>query len=564
MAPRARIGERLIQAGLINKQQLEKGLQVHAATGEQLGKTLVKLGYLDDDSLVRTLCADAGIPYVTMQDVTLDPAAVASLPGNIATKYAALPLRNDNGRLLVAMANPFQIEAVTAVERAARRPIRVCAASRDSITEMIARAYDGKVVVPPAPPVASPDSDRRPSAPAPQPAYSPPTARTTEQEQAGESVNAAALAEAIIKRGVQLGATDVHIEPLEHETRVRYRVDGLLQDAGGYPKNVQAPLMSRIKILAGVDIAETRLPQDGRIRATLDSTQVDIRVSTYPTIYGEDVVLRILDRSRTALDLGSLGIAQDDLALLRSTMQRPHGLIPVTGPTGSGKTTTLYSALSELNTRERCIITLEDPVEYELATIRQSQINVRAGLTFASGLRSILRHDPDIILVGEIRDKETLQIALSAALTGHLVLTTLHTTTAAGAIPRLIDMGAEPFVLASSMHLVISQRLVRVLCDKCKAEVEIPEVVRQRHGLGNDPLFGPKGCMNCRQTGYRGRLGIFEFLPVDERLSSVIYERRPAEEIHRVSGRPTMFDDGIVKVRAGVTSLDELLRVIAA
>ena len=559
MAPRARIGERLIQAGLINKQQLEKGLQVHAATGEQLGKTLVKLGYLDDDSLVRTLCADAGIPYVTMQDVALDPAAVASLPANIAAKYAALPLRNDNGRLLVAMADPFQIEAVTAVERAARRPIRVVAASRDSITAMIARAYNGKpVALPPTPPRA--ETERRV---VPPPAFTPPV-RVAEPDPSGETINAAALAEAIIKRGVALGATDVHVEPLEGETRVRYRVDGLLQDAGGYPKSVQAPLMSRIKILAGVDIAETRLPQDGRIRTTMDGAQVDIRVSTYPTIYGEDVVLRILDRSRTALDLGVLGIAPDDLAMLRQTMQRPHGLIPVTGPTGSGKTTTLYSALSEMNTRERCIITLEDPVEYELGSIRQSQINVRAGLTFASGLRSILRHDPDIILVGEIRDKDTLQIALSAALTGHLVLTTLHTTTAAGAIPRLIDMGAEPFVLASSMHLVISQRLVRVLCEQCKAEVEVPEVVRQRHELGSEPLFGPKGCMTCRQTGYRGRLGIFEFLPVDERLSSVIYERRPAEEIQRVSGRPTMFDDGIKKVRAGVTSLDELLRVISA
>ncbi|MGI9139483.1 MAG: GspE/PulE family protein [Gemmatimonadaceae bacterium] len=559
MAPRARIGERLLQAGLINQQQLDKGLQVHAATGEQLGKTLVKLGYLDDDSLVRTLCADAGIPYITMQDVTLDPAAVASLPGNIAAKYAALPLRNDNGRLVVAMADPFQIEAVTAVERAARRPIRVVAAPRDGITAMIARAYNGTHV--PLPPAPRPEAGRPPVAP---PAPAPSTPAHSMDDQGGESVNAAALAEAIIKRGVQLGATDVHIEPQEYETRVRYRVDGLLQDAGGYPKSVQAPLMSRIKILAGVDIAETRLPQDGRIRVTIDATQIDIRVSTYPTIYGEDVVLRLLDRSKTALNLNSLGIAEHDLALLRTTMRRPHGLIPVTGPTGSGKTTTLYSALSELNTRERCIITLEDPVEYELAEIRQSQINVRAGLTFASGLRSILRHDPDIILVGEIRDKDTLQIALSAALTGHLVLTTLHTTTAAGSIPRLIDMGAEPFVLASSMHLVISQRLVRLLCPNCKVEVDVPEIVRREHGLGDEPLFGPQGCTHCRQTGYRGRLGIFEFLPVDERLSRAIYERRTPEEIHSISGRPTMFDDGLGKVRAGLTSLDELLRVISA
>lgn len=567
MAPRARIGERLMQAGLINKQQLEKGLQVHAATGEQLGKTLVKLGYLDDDSLVRTLCADAGIPYVAMQDVTLDPAAVALLPENIASKYAALPLRNDNGRLLVAMANPFEIEAVTAVERAARRPIRVVAAPRDGITAMIARAYNGKGAVlppPPPPPAQRANQPDRRQAPSVQATYTPAPAPFTEAEASGETVNAAALAEAIIKRGVQLGATDVHIEPMEHETTVRYRVDGLLQSAGSYPKSIQAPLMSRIKILAGVDIAETRLPQDGRIRTTIDTTPIDIRVSTYPTIHGEDVVLRILDRGRTALNLEALGIAPDDLVMLRNTLKKPHGLIPVTGPTGSGKTTTLYSALAELSTRERCIITLEDPVEYELTSIRQSQINVRAGLTFASGLRSILRHDPDIILVGEIRDKDTLQIALSAALTGHLVLTTLHTTTAAGAIPRLIDMGAEPFVLASSMHLVISQRLVRVLCANCKVEADVPDALREEYSLGAGPLFGPQGCTHCRQTGYRGRLGIFEFLPVDDKLSKIIYERRPPEEIHAVSGRPTMFVDGLIKVRAGLTSLDELLRVIAA
>lgn len=571
MTPRARIGERLIQAGLINQQQLDKGLQVHAATGEQLGKTLVKLGYLDDDSLVRTLCADAGIPYLTLQDVTLDPAAVAALPAQIAGKYAALPLRNDNGRLLVAMADPFAIEAVTAVERAARRPIKVVAASRDDIATMIARAYTNAPI---APPSKAPGAAQRAAAErghergsvagSSRPILVEPITRVEEVDLASASVNAATLTEGIIKRGIQLGATDIHVEPLENETRVRYRVDGLLQDGPVYPRGLQAPLMSRIKILAGVDIAETRLPQDGRIKSAIDGRQVDIRVSTYPTVYGEDAVLRILDRGRTSLNLDSLGIDEGDLKLLRDTMQRPHGLIPVTGPIGSGKTTTLYSALSELNTTERCIITLEDPVEYELAGIRQSQVNVRAGLTFASGLRSILRHDPNIILVGEIRDKETLQIALSAALTGHLVLTTLHTTTAAGAIPRLLDMGAEPFVLASSMHLIISQRLVRLLCNSCKAPVKLPAAVIEKFGFGDAVIYGPVGCAACRQTGYKGRLGIFEFLPVTEAIGSSIYERRPAEEIHRLSGRPSIFQDGIKKVGAGLTSLDELLRVIAA
>jgi len=301
--------------------------------------------------------------------------------------------------------------------------------------------------------------------------------------------------------------------------------------------------------------------QDGRVRIRTDAKHIDLRVSTFPTLHGEDIVLRILDRSRTALNLERLGIEPDDLKLLRAAFLRPHGLIPVTGPTGSGKTTTLYSAIVELNNRERCIITLEDPVEYELAQIRQSQINVRAGLTFASGLRSMLRHDPDTILVGEMRDAETVQIGLTAALTGHLVLTTLHTTTAAGAIPRLLDMGAEPFVLTSSVLLVISQRLVRTLCRECKAVGDITDPVRERFALGNATIYSAHGCTACRGSGYKGRIGIFEFLPITNDINAAIYQRRPAEEIQRISGRPNLLEDGLKKVRAGITTLDELLRV---
>lgn len=552
MAVKMRLGDRLVQSGVITTDQLDRALQKHATSGEKLGRTLVNLGYVHPDIMMQVLCEDAGIPYIPLADRMSAPGAVALISAPVARRYHAVPLQHDNGRLLVAMADPFDMEAVIALERAAGRPIKIAAAPKEDIAKRLRLAY---------------------AAPGERPLDSVTEARgsvTTRgqgitagqpMEPFDESATAAKLADDIIKRGTNLGATDIHIEPLEEVMKVRYRLDGLLQDGGTYPKAVQAPLMSRIKILAGLDIAETRLPQDGRVRIRSEGTHIDLRVSTFPTLHGEDIVLRILDRSRVALNLERLGMEPDDLTLLRAAFLRPHGLIPVTGPTGSGKTTTLYSALIELNNHERCIITLEDPIEYELAQIRQSQINVRAGLTFASGLRSILRHDPDTILVGEMRDAETVQIALSAALTGHLVLTTLHTNTAAGAMPRLLDMGAEPFVLTSSVLLVISQRLIRTLCNDCKTVIEVSSVVRDRFGIGDVPLYGHRGCRLCRQTGFRGRIGIFELLPVTGDVVKAVYARRPAEEIHEISGRPSLFDDGLRKVRAGVTALDELLRV---
>jgi type II secretory ATPase GspE/PulE/Tfp pilus assembly ATPase PilB-like protein len=380
-----------------------------------------------------------------------------------------------------------------------------------------------------------------------------------DQESGG---SAAEIAGEIMRRAVALGATDIHIEPFEDTTRVRYRLDGMLQEAATYPRTIQAPLLTRVKILAGLNIAESRLPQDGRFRFQASDREVDLRISTFPTMHGEDVVLRVLARARVPLDLARLGIVRDDLAFLRDAARRPHGMIAVTGPAGSGKTTTLYAALNELNTNERCILTLEDPVEYELPGIRQSQINVRAGLTFASGLRSMLRHDPDVILVGEMRDEETVQIALSAALTGHLVLTTLHTNTAAGAIPRLLDMGAEPFLLASAILLVVSQRLVRRLCESCREEMLAPDAAVQRFKLPpGSRVYRAVGCAGCRGSGYRGRVAIFELLPITAHLTEAIYERRSGEEIERISQRPRLLQDGVRKVLNGETSLDELLRV---
>jgi type II secretory ATPase GspE/PulE/Tfp pilus assembly ATPase PilB-like protein len=388
-------------------------------------------------------------------------------------------------------------------------------------------------------------------------------AAASRMETPGEDASAAQVCDEIIRRGIALGATDIHIEPQPEVTRLRYRLDGLLQDGGALSASVHPALMTRLKILSELNIAETRLPQDGRFRFRAEGREVDFRISTYPTLHGEDVVLRILDRGRVALNLDELGIGQHDVVLLRAAMSRPHGLIAVTGPTGSGKTTTLYAALTEMNSGTRCILTLEDPIEYELDGIRQAQVNVKAGLTFGSGLRSMLRHDPDVILVGEMRDQETVEIALSAALTGHLVLTTLHTNTAAGAIPRLLDMGAEAYLLSSAIQLIASQRLVRKLCHECRAVAHVAEPVRERFRLSDVRVYEPRGCAACRHTGFRGRIAIFEVLPVTEEMAQRVVQGATEQEIRQISGRPSLLDDGLAKVRAGVTSLEELLRVIA-
>jgi type IV pilus assembly protein PilB len=583
MAVRRWLGDTLLNAGLVTRQQLDEALATQNTTGQKLGQTLVSLGYLTDAALLQTLCADAGIPFLSDAEISPEPAAIGLIPAELARSHAIVPLKLESRHVVLAMADPFDLLSIRALTRAAGRSVRVVGAQRESVLRAIDIAYVGtagaaaarasaaatagiamaagvaavggsstpRLELSRAEPAAGAKFNR-PGWPAP-----PPTAA------AEDPGTAAGVVDDVIRRGVELSATDIHVEPLDDTIKIRYRIDGLLTDGPSFPKTAQAALISRIKILSNLDIADSRLPQDGRARLRFSGRSIDLRVSTFPTLHGEDIVLRILDRGRVALNLEKLGIESEDLLLLRTALQRSHGIIPVTGPTGSGKTTTLYAALSELNTGDRAIITLEDPIEYEMAQIRQSQVNVRAGLTFASGLRSILRHDPDIILVGEIRDQETMQIALSAALTGHLVLTTLHTTTAAGTIPRLLDMGGEPFVIASAVTMFVSQRLVRVLCTQCKTKNDVPAAVRKRFGLDDAVLYAPRGCSNCRGTGFRGRLGIFELLPMSPDITNAIYQRTPPDQIHRDSGRPTLLQDGLRKVRAGTTTLDEILRVTA-
>jgi type II secretory ATPase GspE/PulE/Tfp pilus assembly ATPase PilB-like protein len=574
MAVRRWLGDTLLNAGLVTKLQLDEALAVQGKSGEKLGAVLVNLGIITETDLLRTLSDAAGIPFLADLEGPPEPEALALLPAELARTHVAVPVKIDGRHVVVAMADPFDLLAIRALTRAVGRSVRVVGTSRDVVLRAVEQSYavsaaaGGAMVASgggAAPTIATGPrlGIARGDAPAP-------TARgagrpgwpTTGPWRIGDDPNSAAsVVSDLIRRGVEMSATDIHIEPRETGLHIRYRVDGLLMDGPVFPKSAQSSLISRIKILSTLDIADARLPQDGRTQLRVAGRMVDLRVSTFPTLHGEDIVLRILDRGNVALQLEKLGVEPDDLLLLRNALQRPHGLIPVTGPTGSGKTTTLYAALSELSTGDRAIITLEDPIEYELPLIRQSQVNVRAGLTFATGLRSILRHDPDVILVGEIRDQETAQIAMSAALTGHLVLTTLHTTTAAGTIPRLLDMGIEPFVIASSITMFVSQRLVRVLCNQCKVKIDVQSAVRRRFGLENAALYGPKGCSACRDTGYRGRIGIIEILPMSPEVVTAIYERTAPEEIHRNSGRPTLLQDGVRKVQAGLTTLDEILRV---
>lgn len=552
-------GERLVEAGLINGRQLAQALQAQQSTGEQLGRLLARLGYVTEEQLVQLLCEDAGIPFTDLADAEIRPSAIAALPENIARAYTAFPLNDENGQLRVALADPFDVAALASIERATGRRVTPVGAPRDRIIEAADVAYKkGDRGLPTGELINTSDNafSGRYAGGAAQV-----TAPPTPADDSGQ--NATEAADQIFRDGIRLGATDIHIEPTPDSIIVRYRIDGILREGPKFPKQLQSPVITRIKVLAGLNIAENRLPQDGRLRLDLGNREVDLRVSTFPTVHGEDLVLRILDRSRVELDLAKIGMEGPDLDLYREVLTRPSGLVLITGPTGSGKTTTLYAGLTELNTGQRCILTLEDPVEYEIRGIRQSQIHPRAGLTFASGLRSMLRHDPDVILVGEIRDLDTAEIALSAAMTGHLVLSTLHTNSAAAAIPRMLDMGVEPYALASSMQLAVAQRLLRVVCPSCREPADIPSAVRRRFNLEDITVYQARGCSECHGTGYRGRVAIFEMLPASQALATAIYSRQSTEEIERVGTRRKLLQAGLARVREGTTTLEELLRVVS-
>lgn len=570
------VGRLAVEAGLITDQQLALAIYEQEKTGKLLPDLLQELYGLGAETVQYLLAEDAGIERVDLARVRVDPEALKKISNQFASERKLLPISLSQNRLTVAMGNPFDLATLDQLQFMTRLDIDTRYAPESKIMEAIERYYGG----------AANGSAQ--------------VEKKEEKEsyagiQEGETTigpQVVRLVDALIGRGIREEATDIHIEPEEKSVKTRFRVDGILHSRPSISKILQPAVITRTKIMANIDISESRLPQDGRISFPWEGRSYDLRVSTFPTIYGEKVVLRILDKERVIVGLEQLGFSPPALAIFKKSIQRPNGIILVTGPTGSGKTTTLYSTLASVNSAERNIMTLEDPVEYEIPDIHQTQINPKAGLTFASGLRAMLRQDPDIILVGEMRDAETVDVAIRAALTGHLVFSTLHTNDAVGAVARLLDMEVNPSLMASTFVAIVGQRLVRKICPHCK-EVTMPddsllqlvglsrvkqedratfEVFRQGdkqpviQGREKQEMtfYHGKGCTRCFQTGYRGRLGIFEILALSPTISQMIAQRSSAQAIlqkAREEGMTTMMEDGVEKAGQGVTTLDEVIRV---
>ena len=570
------LGRLAVEAGLITDQQLFLAIYEQEKTGKLLPDLLQELYGLGAETIQYLLAEDAGIERVDIARVRVDQEALKKVPSQFASEHKLLPISLSQNRLTVAMANPFDLATLDQLQFMTRLDIDARFAPESKIVEAIEKFYRGTV---------------NGSAPAEKKEEKESYASVQEGE-ATIGPQVVRLVDALIGRAIREEATDIHVEPEEKSVGARFRVDGILHNRPNISKILQPAVITRIKIMANIDISESRVPQDGRISFPWEGRSYDLRVSTFPTIYGEKIVMRVLDKERVILGLEQLGFSPSALAIFRKSIQRPNGIILVTGPTGSGKTTTLYSTLAFVNSTERNIMTLEDPVEYEIPDIHQSQINPKAGLTFASGLRAILRQDPDIILVGEMRDAETVDVAIRAALTGHLVFSTLHTNDAVGSIPRLLDMYVNPSLMASTFVAIIGQRLVRKVCPHCK-EVTMPDesllqlvgISRAKqedrstfevfHQTDKQPVvvnrekqeitfYHGKGCTRCFQTGYRGRIGIFEILALSPAISQMIAQRSSAQAIlqkAREEGMTTMMEDGVEKAGQGVTTLEEVIRV---
>ncbi|AZR74496.1 type II secretion system protein GspE [Anoxybacter fermentans] len=550
-----KLGQILIDFNLITEEQFEEALKIHKHSNKRIGEILIDLGYITESQLVQVLEFQLGVPHVDLSKYNLDQRLTRYIPENIARRHRVVPLKKEDNVLKVAMADPLDIFAIDDIKLNARCKIEAMIASVSDIEKAIEELYsmtglgdDGFDITYDIPEDVE-------------------DLEIDELRRLVEDAPIVRLTNLLIRQAIQQRASDIHIEPMKDEIRVRYRIDGVLHEFRSLPKSNQAALVSRLKIMAGLDIAERRKPQDGRIELKQPEGEVDIRISTIPTIYGEKVVLRILNKESVLLDLDKLGFSLKNRRYFDEMLKKPHGIILVTGPTGSGKTTTLFAALNKLNSQEKNISTVEDPVEYRLEGINQIQINPRVGLTFASALRAILRQDPDIIMIGEIRDRETASIAIRAAMTGHLVLSTIHTNDAPSAITRLIDMGIEPYLVSSSMIGVVAQRLVRKICPSCKERFEPSEEMRFYLGeLGQQVkyLYRGKGCPDCNKTGYQGQLAIHEVLVPDREIRRLTIQNRPAEDLRDAAvanGMTTLKMDGIEKALKGLTSLEEVMRV---
>jgi type IV pilus assembly protein PilB len=548
----------LLSRGLISEEQLDEALRVATQRRRSLGRVLIELGHLKEGALVAILAEQLGLEFVDLGEANIDQSAVALVPESIARRHNCVPVRFDDAdRLVLAMADPANVVAVDDIRAMTKRDVVTVVATKSDVVNAIGRLYRLDQAAESLAEEASQEiADEQVD---------------VDESSAAEDAPIIKLVNLLITQAVNDRASDIHIEPGEKSLRVRYRIDGVLHEVMTPPKSVQAGITSRLKIMAEINIAERRIPQDGRIGVSVQGKQIDIRVATLPTVHGEKIVMRILDKSSVLLSLSDLGFLPETFERYEESYKKPYGCILVTGPTGSGKSTTLYGTLNVINKPDVNIITVEDPVEYRLPGINQVQTNPKAGLTFASALRSILRSDPDIVLIGEIRDKETAQIAVEAALTGHLVLSTLHTNDAPSALTRLIEMGIEPFLVASAIDCVLAQRLARKLCDKCKEEYQPTEdeLIAARFpfdpGEGLPKIFRPTGCGSCGNTGYKGRLAIHEVMTVTEEVERLVAEKASSEDMARVAhsqGMKSLREDGMTKVRDGKTSIEEILRVI--
>lgn len=550
----------LLDAGAVTQAQLDEATRLAAERGQTVVEALIDGGWVDRPTVVRTAATSAGIEYVELSEFAVDVTAVSLVPADFARRLHVLPLALQDGELVVAVSirQAGNIELKDDLSRITRSRVRFAIANRADIEARINQVYraEGELL--------DISSDLVPEADVAED-----LAGFTEVSDEAPVVRFVNL---LINQAISDRASDIHIEPTERDMRVRYRIDGVLHDAHRSPKNIQNGVISRLKIMAEMNIAERRVPQDGRMSVNHEGRRVDLRVATLPTVWGEKVVLRILDTSQTQLGLDDLGFSPDNYARYRASYSKPYGMILATGPTGSGKSTTLYATLNQLNRTDVNVITVEDPVEYRLPGINQVQTNTKAGLTFASALRSILRADPDIVLIGEIRDHETAQIAVEAALTGHLVLSTIHTNDAPSTVTRLVEMGIEPFLVGSALDAVVAQRLCRSLCERCK-EAYRPEPTELlqvgfpwAEGSELPVLYRPGSCSACSQTGYRGRMALHEVMTVTEEISRLVVDRSSTDEIGRAAreqGMATLKADGWAKVAQGRTSIEEILRVVA-
>ncbi|MGQ9464179.1 MAG: type IV-A pilus assembly ATPase PilB [bacterium] len=563
-----RLGEILVKQGIISEDMLAQALEEQKKDGARLGSTLIKLGFVKEEDLLKALSIHFGVKSIDLRNQEFDQNILKLIPADLAAKYLVVPIKRFGRTLSLAMVNPGDMNAIEDIKFATGFDIEPLVASEEAILKIINEKYHIEKfladVMYEIETAEAGEASVKVMEEVVQQKEEEDLSNVVDDADSGPALK---LVSKIITDAVEMNVSDIHIEPYENDLRVRYRIDGILHEVLKPPKKLNRALSTVIKVMAKLKVEERRLPQDGRIKARVHNKIIDIRVSTVPTLFGEKIALRLLDRSAIQLNLDLLGFEESTLKTFRRAIKTPYGIVLVTGPTGSGKTTTLYSALTELNDPGLNITTAEDPIEYSLMGINQLQVNEKIGLTFASALRAYLRQDPNIIMVGEIRDLETAEIAIRASLTGHLVLSTVHTNSAAATITRLVNMDIEPFLIASTLLSVLSQRLLRKICLKCKNEVKYPPEILLDAGIDpktiDFPLYKGEGCKECRGTGYKGRIGVFENMLVTARIRDLILKKAPAEDIEKVAieeGMLTLRGSALEKLRQGLTSVEEVIR----